>query len=160
MQIRHAIEQDIPALCQLMTVTWQSTYRGIFPDSFLDNMVAEKWAVGLQKAIQAEHYYVAEEDSRLIGMLSWGKAREPQFGQCEIYVINVLPDFQGKGVGQTLLQFALTHLQNSMPIYLKVVTQNEKARRFYEKQGLICTQQRTERTIADFSVEEVVYQYL
>ena len=69
MQIRHAIEQDIPALCQLMTITWQSTYRGIFPDSFLDNMVAEKWAVGLQKAIQAEHYYVAEEDSQLIGML-------------------------------------------------------------------------------------------
>lgn len=49
---------------------------------------------------------------------------------------------------------------NSMPIYLKVVVQKEKARRFYEKQGLICTQRRTERTMTDFSVEEVVYQYL
>ncbi len=52
-----------------MIITWQSAYRGIFSDGFLDNMVVEKWAVGLQKAIQAEHYYVAEEDSQLIGML-------------------------------------------------------------------------------------------
>ena len=45
----------------------------------------------------------------------------------------VAPEYQGRGVGRKLLAFTREHLPNE--IYLRCVRENEKAWRWYEREG-------------------------
>lgn len=159
MKIRKATLGDIPALGRLLTTVWQATYRGIFPDSFLEYLEDEKWHNGLAQSIEKNaSLYVAESaEGRVVAMVAFGEARRAEFGQEEIYAINVLPEFQRQGVGVALLEFALTELQQAETVYLHVVKQNVTAQAFYAKYGFINSHISYERQIADFSFDEWIF---
>lgn len=43
-------EDDIDAVCGIYAASWKSTYRGIIPQEFLDNIDKEKWREGIQNS--------------------------------------------------------------------------------------------------------------
>ena len=54
----------------------------------------------------------------------------------------VTPEYQGKELGRRLLAF--TRQQLPEEIYLRCVRENEKARRWYEREGFVCEQEQVE----------------
>jgi len=49
----------------------------------------------------------------------------------------VLPTYQHQGVGQRLIQAAISRLTKPMPVMLAVLASNHAARKFYEAQGFV-----------------------
>lgn len=156
MQIRRVTKEDFDELSQLLTQVWKSTYQGIFPQIFLDNLEDQKWLAGLTSMLHSQtECWLAEHNKKIVGMLTFGEGRK-EYAEAEIYVINVLPSFQGQGIGKALIQFALAQLKGKS-VYLEVVVQNHQARRFYEQHGFRDTFIVTERQMADFTFQQVVY---
>jgi ribosomal protein S18 acetylase RimI-like enzyme len=72
--------------------------------------------------------YLAEVDREVVGVLSVGPS--------ELYAIYVHPDWWGQGIGQALLDKAHALLaETSDEAELTVLVRNERARRFYERNG-------------------------
>lgn len=159
MHIRRAELNDIPALADLLTTVWQQSYRNVFPADVLAAIESQKWHAGLTQHIENPtlSFYVAEAEGRVVGMLLFGAGREATFGEAEIYVINVLPAFQGKGIGKQLIRFALAKI-GSQTVYLQVITQNIAARSFYERVGFIDSGIQTEREMWGVRFSQQVYQ--
>ncbi len=156
MQIRRVTKDDFDEISQLLTQVWKSAYQGIFPQIFLDNLEDQKWLAGLASMLNSQaECWLAEQDEKIVGMLTLGDGRK-EYAEAEIYVINVLPSFQGQGIGKALIQFALAQLKGKS-VYLEVVVQNHQARRFYEQHGFRDTFIVTERQMADFTFQQVVY---
>ena len=80
-------------------------------------------------------------DSRLAGYLKLNEAPSQtdinDAGSLEIERIYVAQEYQGKGLGQYLMDSAVSHAKerNKQYIWLSVWQKNEKAIRFYRKNG-------------------------
>lgn len=159
MKLRPAEINDALAISRLLARTWRVAYRGIFPQHFLDNLQDDGWAEGFKKAVCDPNAttMVAEIDGEIVGMIDFGKGRDPEWAANEIYALNVLPEFQGKKIGSALMHFALEKLANQ-PVYLKVAVKNTSAQAFYRKHGFHNSQHQQTRQIADFAFDEWVFQ--
>jgi GNAT superfamily N-acetyltransferase len=80
--------------------------------------------------------YVADDDGRIAAMLALhlpGRYLDQLF---------VAPDYQGKGLGRQLLAFTRNHLPDQ--IWLRCVRENDKAWRWYEREGFVFEKQEVE----------------
>ncbi|MFD3724682.1 mycothiol synthase [Streptomyces sp. NPDC058671] len=94
----------------------------------LDDRTAEPW-------FDPKGFFLAEKDGRLIGY-HWTKTHaEEQLG--EVYVVGILPDAQGGGLGKALTAIGLRHLaaQGLPTAMLYVDADNTAAVRVYEGLG-------------------------
>ncbi|MFJ4872534.1 mycothiol synthase [Streptomyces sp. NPDC088757] len=94
----------------------------------LDDRTAEPW-------FDPEGFFLAEEDGRLVGF-HWTKTHaEEQLG--EVYVVGILPEAQGGGLGKALTAIGLRHLaaQGLPTAMLYVDGDNSAAVRVYEGLG-------------------------
>ncbi|MEU6625670.1 mycothiol synthase [Streptomyces litmocidini] len=94
----------------------------------LDDRMAEPW-------FDPKGFFLAEKDGRLIGF-HWTKTHaEEQLG--EVYVVGILPDAQGGGLGKALTAIGLRHLaaQGLPTAMLYVDADNKAAVRVYEGIG-------------------------
>jgi GNAT superfamily N-acetyltransferase len=73
--------------------------------------------------------YVADDDGRIAAMLALHLQRR------YLDQLFVAPDYQGKGLGRQLLAFTRKHLPDE--IYLRCVRENDKAWRWYEREGFV-----------------------
>lgn len=71
--------------------------------------------------------FVADDDGRLAAMLALHLPRR------YLDQLMVAPSYQGRSLGRQLLAFTRTHLPDE--IYLRCVRENEKAWRWYEREG-------------------------
>lgn len=158
MQLRLAQLSDIPALADLLTQVWQSAYQAVFPADILAKLENQKWYAGLEKNLVSPSlsFYIAEEGEKLVGMIVFGQGREKEFGESEIYLLNVLPDYQRQGIGQALMNKAF-ELCGEKSLYLQVISQNQQARSFYEKLGFRHTHIETEREMWGVPFTQAVY---
>lgn len=140
--IRWAVPADALALSEIHVRAWQAGYRGLLPDSLLDNLSAAerlpRWRERL--TAEAERVLVAELDGQVAGWLVIGPQRDSDLDPQrigEIYAIYVDPSAWRRGCGQALLTRALAELraQGLAEATLWVLRSNERARRFYEAQG-------------------------
>lgn len=159
MQIRQANLNDASALSHLLAKVWRVAYRGIFPQDFLDNIQDDGWTEGFKQGLSNPQAttLVAEIDRRIVAMIAFGKGREENQAENEIYALNVLPEFQGQKIGSALMKCAFAQLGES-GIYLKVAVKNYTAQRFYAKHGFHNSQQIQTRQIADFRFDEWIFQ--
>jgi len=123
---------------------WQSAYKGIVPDGYLENMQKEieQRAERTKKnlAESPDSFYCAKLENRIVGVLIFSKSRDedkPDAG--EVGAIYLLAEFWGKGYGRQMMDFAIETLKNAgyHEIILWVLEENHRARRFYEKYGFI-----------------------
>lgn len=119
---------------------WLATYRGVMPDEFLDAMdpeQSERWREVLATLPDDQAVAVADlGDATLAGFASIGPDREGE-PVGELFAINCHPGWFRRGVGQALLDWAereLARLGHRRAV-LWVVDSNERARRFYERNG-------------------------
>ena len=112
---------------------WQETYPGLVSQDYLNRFTLQK---SEEKAFQwRDNLLVAKEGDRVVGFVGYGAhgPEDPNTG--EVFALYVLPEYQGMGVGRQLLDAALEKLSACPHLCLWAVKGNERAIRFYEKNG-------------------------
>jgi ribosomal protein S18 acetylase RimI-like enzyme len=80
--------------------------------------------------------YVADDNGKLAAMLA---IHLPKGYLDQLFVA---PEYQGRGIGRQLLAFTRKHLPDQ--IWLRCVRENEKAWRWYEREGFVFEQEQVE----------------
>ena len=90
-----------------------------------------------------QHYLVAEEKGKIIGIVTWLMHGLPKHQLAELDRIAVLPDYRGKGVARPLFEamindaksFYKKHKSRLRKLYILSHYDNIRAHKFYEKLG-------------------------
>ncbi|MFJ7934621.1 GNAT family N-acetyltransferase [Sporosarcina sp. NPDC096371] len=137
--IRKAELQDVAGIAKVHVDSWRTTYKGIVPDTFLENLSYENREQIWMSGINQNNVYIAEdENGQIVGFASGGKERTGNYEAFvgELYAIYLLEGQQGKGLGQQLFQSVVEDLKekklNSMLIW---ALEENPACRFYEALG-------------------------
>ena len=145
MQIEPYNPHQLDAVIRLSLRAWSPVF-----DSIQDAMNADlyrelyrDWRVSQQKAVEdvcaAEdtNVWVAIDADSTVGFVAVKLDSESSMG--EVYMVAVDPDFQGRGIGTALMEFALAWMKDSGMSVAMVETGGDPghapARRTYEKMG-------------------------
>ncbi|WP_184590184.1 GNAT family N-acetyltransferase [Streptomyces violarus] len=135
---------DCDRVAEIRIRGWQSAYRGLIPQSYLDGLsVAEDAELRRAYFAQADGSVVnlVAEDAggELVGWACHGPFRdgEVRTPDAELYAIYVHPEHLGRGVGRTLLTESVERCSRAGRgrLLLWVLKENGRARRFYERAG-------------------------
>ena len=158
--IRYVTSTDnLSETSEIYEKSWKYAYRDIIPSDYLDSIPSGHWASSITK--DGMHRLVMTENNRIIGTASFCKSRWEQYKDCgEIVSIYFLPEYIGKGYGQYLLNACVDELRKLgfHSIILWVLEENERARRFYEKNGFVCTENVLEDNIGGKALREIMYE--
>lgn len=137
--LRIAALEDAQTIGRIHVETWRNTYAGMLPDSLLVGMSLEKQTRMWRRMLRSGETVMVAEDPRhgVIGFGSYGPNRSKR-GEFtgEVYTLYLLPDFQGLGIGQGLLQAlfgALTSEGHESALIWVLAT--NPSRFFYEAMG-------------------------
>ncbi len=144
MVFRNATSNDAAAIARLHAESWRSAYRGTFSDDYLENRVHEdrrddwqkKFSEGNRKPMFA---IVAEMGDELAGFACVYPDEDAVFGSL-VENLHVAPKLTGQGIGRRLLSEVVHRLQakgSGSGLYLWVVEQNHRARKFYARAGAL-----------------------
>ena len=104
-KIRKVKITDIPSIVSLNIRVWQSAYRGIIDQDFLDARAnGKEAAIKRQEENFINSSYVAVEDDVIVGYAAYGKERSGKELTGEIYAIYIDEKMQGKGIGRMLVK--------------------------------------------------------
>jgi GNAT superfamily N-acetyltransferase len=143
MTIREAGLADAVAIAQLHAHSWQTAYRGILSDDFLQGPLPENrralWHARLSAAADRADQIVLvdEQEGALRGFACAFLEADPEWG-CLLDNLHVVPDLKGKGLGRQLMAAVALRVWRSNPrgrLHLWAYEQNLAARRFYERLG-------------------------
>ena len=139
--LRRATGADASAVAAMHVRAWQTAYRGIVPDAFLD---------GLDVAARASRYdfdgpgpgapvtWITVDGDDVVGMVSVGPGRDEDLpGLGEVLALYVAPDRWRSGAGSALMDKADRLLIDAgfTEAALWVLEDNARGRRFYEAAG-------------------------
>ncbi|MEW5872266.1 MAG: GNAT family N-acetyltransferase [Chloroflexota bacterium] len=139
--IRPAQIDDARAMARVHVDTWRAAYVGIVSDEHLANLSYARCQAGWIEHLsdpQGELTFVAETQAgQIVALVSGGPLREPLEGfDGELYVLYVLPAFQGLGCGRLLVERLAGELARQGYSSLVIwVLKDNPACRFYEKLG-------------------------
>ena len=138
-QIRSAVPGDAPAIARVQVLTWQHTYRGILPDTFLDALDAERSAESWRAVVADRRRVTHVVDSPgLVGFCTAGPARGDHGSfRGEVEAIYVHPTEQGQGHGTALVRAAMGWLaaRQLTPVLVWALEANTPAHGFYQALG-------------------------
>jgi GNAT superfamily N-acetyltransferase len=164
--IRLAAPKDAEELTRVHVRSWQSSYRGLLAQEFLDTINANERLAGWRKTLaQPELFGVyvaaAPDTGEIAGFCGVGKSRGSPAGYPgEIYAIYLLEEVKGLGVGRALFLEGQQWLRERglWPAALWVLRDNTRARRFYERMGGQLAGEQS-ITIGGVSYPEVAYSW-
>jgi ribosomal protein S18 acetylase RimI-like enzyme len=140
MRIRLAEPRDAAPIASVHVRAWQTAYRGIIDDIYLQELSVADRETGWNKRLadNAILTLLAEEDGNTVGFITGGKSRDAGDppSTAEIYSIYIDPLYSRKGIGSALLQQMVKRLRRLgfKEMMLWVLCQNASARAFYERQ--------------------------
>lgn len=143
--VRPARPDDAAGIARVHVATWRSTYRGLIPDEYLDNLKEETRAAYWKDVITRDvgapdqpFVMVAEKSGRgVVGFAVGGPERrgDPRF-KGELGAIYILEAHQRQGIGTRLVQaVARELLQRGCSTMLVWVLAKNPCRPFYEALG-------------------------
>ncbi|MBB5126230.1 ribosomal protein S18 acetylase RimI-like enzyme [Streptomyces albaduncus] len=142
--LRPMTADDCERVAEIRIRGWQHAYRGLVPQPYLDGLDitadAERHRTRLLRGDGSVVNLVAEtEGGELAGWAAFGRYRDGDLrtGDAELYALYLRPERIGQGVGRTLLT-EVTHrcaAAGHRTMYLWVLKDNARARRFYERAG-------------------------
>lgn len=113
--------------------SWQDAYKGIVNQDYLDSLTQEKCEEIAFK--YPNNTFIAKDNGKVIGFSCYGKYRNDELLDTgEIFAIYVLEGYYGTGVGKKLIEAALDKI-DCKRVALRVLKDNKRAIRFYEKCG-------------------------
>jgi GNAT superfamily N-acetyltransferase len=143
MNIRQVVAADARGVATVHVHSWQSAYRGIVPDAYLDSLSIDRrehvWRESIRRG--TPEIWVAEIDSQVVGWTAFGASRDqdarPEAGELE--AIYLLPSHWATGVSRALLLVTRRRLieRGFSTATLWVLTQNVRAIRFYTAGGFV-----------------------
>ena len=107
-EIRLATLDDARRLAEVKLACWETTYRGIYPDSKLDNYDIDKNEEKFKNIINNEFVdlYVVVIDDDIVGYMSCGEPMRPYADyEQEIGLLYILKEYRRKGIGFQLFDF-------------------------------------------------------
>src|SRR5262245_31616559 len=111
MIIRQMRIEDVAGIARVHVRTWQTTYRGIIPDDYLDAIQEEewqqRWLPGLSQPAPNTFGYVSEneENGEIVGFVRGGTTHYPELPyRGELYAIYILKAYQQHGLGRRLVR--------------------------------------------------------
>jgi GNAT superfamily N-acetyltransferase len=134
-RIRRAEVSDAETLAELHLACWDDAYTGLVPQEVLDDARhnldtrIENWR---QILSEQEETLLAETDEGLVGFVRVGPGRDRDIDlDLELIALYLRAAWWSTGLGRALFEEAM----GDRPAYLWVVEGNERATRFYERQG-------------------------
>ena len=137
---RRANVKDALAVAKVHVKSWSESFVGIVPQKFLDNMSIEKREKVFRRTLSEINYkmFVAETFSDgIVGFADFGESRNDNLPfEGELYAIYLLPESQGKGIGENLFKFCQKEMvadgMNSMHLETLKISPYKF---FYDKMG-------------------------
>lgn len=158
-EIRHIKQSDDRlAISRIYEESWKFAYKNIIPQSYLDSIPTGRWASNLDK--EGMNTLVLIEDGMFIGTSSYCKSRFPDFSDFgEIVSFYFLPQYIGKGYGKLLLDAVIGELEQLgfNEIFLWVLEDNLRVRKFYEKAGFTLSGNYLDDNIGGKELREIQY---
>ena len=146
--IRPAVTADAVDIAKVQVDAYRDTYVGLLPNQTLINMNVSKasprWMRIIVQIGDRRQFCVAVYDGRVIGFCHGGAQRRAlapmrrrRQDVAEIYALYIDPNFQGCGIGSTLLLRVSQHLNAAgySSLVLSILSGNRIAKRFYEHLG-------------------------
>lgn len=163
-QYRLAVLSDSEGIARVHTRSWQSAYRGLLPNEWLDALRwqdrKERWDVILSNAPARKIHVALDGTKEIIGFANAGPSRDEDSSEeiFELFAIYVAPESWGVGVGSTLLQRAIGDVPESARwLTLWVLKGNAQGRAFYESRGFSLDGATKLAEIDGHQLEEVRY---
>lgn len=143
MIIRSPMPSDLLSIGHVYCEAWKAAYKGIVPDDFLGGLTDESCA---PRSHRPNGALVCEETGKIIGVAAFGARRDRTDERSgELYSIYVLPECWRMGAGRALFESARSQLraEGYLSLFLWTLTDNARARRFYERMGMTAVDSRT-----------------
>lgn len=140
-EIRKAILGDEDGIAKVHVQSWQETYKGLVPQTYLEEMPSQlnerisNWKKSITNPERIT--FVAENHKGIIGFVLFGPARDPdRAGFIELGAIYLLASEKGKGIGFSLVSAGFNILKELgfKKAYCWVLEGNP-TNKFYERTG-------------------------
>ena len=138
--VRSAVLSDAEATARLNFDTWETSFRGLVPDEWMNKRNVVQHIEQFKKRFATVGYagmHVAELDGKVIGFADGGATRDKNLPfDAELYAIYILKEHQGKGIGQALFRAVMAKAaKDGFHAIIAKTFSTSPFRRFYEKQG-------------------------
>ena len=140
--IRRAIKEDSYNIAKLIVESWQTAYKGLINDNYLNNLsVSDRitnWENNILNQNENNNIYVYEEDNKILGVIRFGTPDDKSSNyNSEIHVLYVEPTLKRKGIGTKLFNFAKNYFieKNTTNMIIWCLKNNMPSIKFYEKMG-------------------------
>lgn len=143
-RVRPARAEDARGIAGIHVRSWRATYAGTVSAAALDRLDVDQRAVVWTRRLAAsgpgQTTLVAEVAGRLAGFLLLGPTPDDDHDPAttgQVLAVHVDPDVTGHGIGGALLSRAVAALADAgyRAATLWAVSDNRRARRFYERAG-------------------------
>lgn len=138
---RRVLPEEVPALVRLRLATREETYRGIYPDEWIDgfDFAASEERFRKMAADPEQNVLFIEMNGKTAGYLCYGREQEatmPKDSIC-INMLYLLRAFQHRGIGALALEQVRAYCRSigRKRFYNGCNLYNENAVRFYQKMG-------------------------
>lgn len=133
MEIRRFEKSDAAAVSELIRTTLRTSNAQDYPAEMIDALVTRETPEYILQRVSWTHFYVVEDDSRIIACGAIGPYWDKQ-DESALFTIFVHPDHQGKGIGRAIMEtlekdeFALRAKRIEIPASITGLP-------FYQKMG-------------------------
>lgn len=156
---------DSEGIARVHTRSWQSAYRGLLPDDWLDALRWEdrkvRWDAILTSGNKGHVFVATNPQNEIVGFASSGPSRDEDTDQDrvhELYAIYLIPEYWGKGIGTALFRAVMEKIpRTAIRLELWVLEDNSRGRKFYESQGFTLDGATKLAEIDGYQLEEVRY---
>lgn len=127
--------KDIEIISDLAQRTWPVAYRNVIPHAQIAYMLDLMYSPNaLEKQMASEHrFFIARHENIPCGFASSGEGAPTVFRLHKLYV---LPEFQGRGIGRTLLHTVEKFAQQAGAEWIELnVNRKNPARNFYLREN-------------------------
>lgn len=131
---------DSLEIAKLIKEGWNSAYRGLISNEYLNNMnierISKSWKEGTEK--NKNNIFVYKKDNQILGVIRFEKTESINLKNVgEVFVLYVKPEEKRKGIGSKLLEFAKNKfIQASYDkMIIWCLKGNKQGANFYKKHG-------------------------
>jgi ribosomal protein S18 acetylase RimI-like enzyme len=141
-RVRRARLADALDLARVEVASWRAAYRMLLPGPYLAGITVERcrdrWVRRLAASDDADDHWVLLHEDALVGFCTAGPSRAAPDFAAEVFMLYLHPDRWCRGLGAALLEKALARLaaRSFGWVYVWVLADNARARRFYGRFGL------------------------